>query len=243
MKKKILIIITMLIVISFIGFYLYVQRTLVSEVALSKVIGISKLSTPQRINNTNSKYSDDKWRIGWKIENGQIYYLKTTENCSVSMHCNTETIKMLLFNPDIETFKALNDIYAIDKNNVYVENIILKNVDISTFEVIKGYYAKDKERVYYSGDTLADDLHIIKGPTIIKEADPGSFKILPSEYSKDKNHVYVYAKMVKEADADTFISYEGPAKKDKNGSSYVAEDINYKYFYGERIGASSLKIN
>lgn len=61
---------------------------------------------------------------------------------------------------DVNTFKIINDYYAIDKNNIYylvhvtgsdyVVNIV-ENADFDTFKIVNDRWAKDKNNCYFDG--------------------------------------------------------------------------------------------
>ena len=71
---------------------------------------------------------------------------------------------------DIQTFRKLNEYYAVDKNNIYYnlnsDSDIkrIKNTD-GNFKIIEEKLIKNKDGVYYLGEK-------------IKEIDPNSFKII-----------------------------------------------------------------
>ena len=120
-----------------------------------------------------------------------------------------------LKNADVETFKAVNYTYAIDKNHVYTIVGKVKDADVETFEVldngksflwysstgipiyIPNGYAKDKNHVYYDN---------YEGKTkIIKNAHLETFKSLGDTYfASDKNHIYGNGKVLKKANVNSW---------------------------------------
>jgi len=153
-----------------------------------------------------------------------------------------------------ESFQSFNEKYAQDKNNVYYGLSIIKEADLETFLAIDEAFAEDKnylfrfgkiysvnvhnnnlpelieyldfgyylykDRIYYKGiylqKILNNDYKILKdrlaiignfvysGENIIEEADAKTFEHLGYGYSKDKNNVYLHDKIVEGADPATF---------------------------------------
>ncbi|MEA3449658.1 MAG: DKNYY domain-containing protein [Patescibacteria group bacterium] len=225
---------THLLKIIIIGSILFLSIAILSFFLWRNQSSTNQSSTSQ---NTSKKSND-----GWRIENNQVYYYKTITNCSVSMHCDSELKKSLLADADVNSFEVLNNVYAKDNNNVYVRTDKIDNVDLSTFIILEGYYAKDKNKVYLAKPVLTGNMSANLVPGIIDGADPNTFQVLPFDYSKDKNNVYVFDRIVDGADVETFVSYSGVARKDpkiKEGEGrYNAEDKNYKYFHGNRVGVA-----
>lgn len=88
---------------------------------------------------------------------------------------------------DMETFKQIDNSWAIDNQNVYylnkrVENKAVSIGDYRTFRALNNFYAADDKHVYYENN-------------LVEGADPKSFEILEGQYhyAKDKNRVYYKA--------------------------------------------------
>ena len=143
-------------------------------------------------------------------------------------------------NADPGTFSSIGttggDIYAKDKNYVYMLGKVIENADPLSFnlvgdELINGRvhtYTKDKNYVYRSGE-------------IIKNADSSTFILIYpntnqdysyASYAKDKNHVYIFGKLIENADQQTFRLIDTESIKTKNGGRYYrfAVDKNSIYF-------------
>lgn len=84
----------------------------------------------------------------------------------------------IIKNADPETFEQIGNIYAKDKNHIYVADKIL---DIKI----------DKYKVWKNGIYIADDEKVYWGDNIVNEADAKTFEELGEEsLAKDNNHVY-----------------------------------------------------
>lgn len=125
---------------------------------------------------------------------------------------------------DLESFKVLNDYYAMDKNNVYgcfawygdtggfttkVECRKLKEIDLKTFKSLSLDYAMDKNNVYYLNE-------VKNGISIIKDADNKTFEIINKNLTKDKNSIYYKGEALNGVDVDSFEVINYYAAKDKN---------------------------
>lgn len=139
----------------------------------------------------NKKCSD----IGYQFGVISVYY------CDFY---NTWTVTSLN-NVDRQSFQILNNIYAKDKNIVYVLGKPIEFADVVSFQVLKNEYAKDKNHVYSWGNVLGD---AIPGTTHRAsdwdKPDLQSFEVLTNSYTKDKNFVYYKNKRMSDADPTTF---------------------------------------
>ncbi|MBU4314925.1 DKNYY domain-containing protein [Patescibacteria group bacterium] len=108
---------------------------------------------------------------------------------------------------DVDSFRVINNEYAIDKNNVYykyaVDNYtVFKNIDTAGFEYVgtdfwSVEYIKNNNFVYFK------EPRINSTPEVVDGADPETF-IVPMDHvftGQDKNHSYVQDQIV---DLDTF---------------------------------------
>ncbi|MBT4277421.1 DKNYY domain-containing protein [Candidatus Falkowbacteria bacterium] len=223
----------------------FFKKHLIKIIIIGSVLFLSIASLSfflWRDQDTTSQNTNKKPNDGWRIESNQVFYYETITNCSISMHCDSELKKTLLTDADANSFKILNDVYAKDNNNAYIRVDKVDNIDLATFIVLEGYYAKDKNKVYLAKPVLTGNMSANLTPGIIEAADPNTFKVLPFDYSKDKNNVYVFDQIVEGADVETFVSYSGVARKDpkinEGEGRYNAEDKNYKYFHGNRVGVA-----
>lgn len=167
-----------------------------------------------------TKNKTENTEKGWIIENNNVYYKRTITNCSISMHCDTHEEKNKIEGADAKTFTIFNDIYAKDKNSVYVEDKKIENADAGTFEVLDNErYAKDKNQVYYA------ELYLLGmgggyKPGLINGADAKTFTVLDYDYSKDANTVYCFNRVVRNADPKTFAVLKYGYAIDNNGVYY-----------------------
>jgi len=111
------------------------------------------------------------------------------------------------------------EIYAKDKNNVWLYGKIIDGADAGTFKFLYNYYAKDKNNVYYRDE-------------VIESADTETFETVVGEkidkrqgvYGKDKVYVYYRGEIIANADPDSFVPVGAYYAKDRN-------DI----FHGSRV--------
>lgn len=102
-------------------------------------------------------------------------------------------------NADIDTFEALNEFYAKDKNYIYLDDRSQEVADIDTFEIVDGVFSKDSQNVYMAVNKYEGSYY-----TPIEGADPETFELAGYLYTKDSNNVYYLAGMVEGADVSTF---------------------------------------
>ena len=106
-------------------------------------------------------------------------------------------------NADRDTFKIINVIFSKDKNNVFYDNVNL-GIHSEGFEILA--YVWDS--TYYLRDknnVYYLDAYI--GPPavkIVKGADAKSFIVINNLYSKDKNNIFCDTEILRDADINTF---------------------------------------
>ncbi len=131
-----------------------------------------------------------------------------------------------LADADPQTFIVLAG-YAKDKRFVYCDGEKISNADPAVFKSIFAQYPKDNSA--YKVKYGADAVHVYSGCAPLVGADPKTFEILtftggePSGYSKDVANVYYRDKVIKGADAPSFVM---------GGAGYQAHDNNHAYSYG-----------
>jgi hypothetical protein len=139
---------------------------------------------------------------------------------------------------DINTFQAAGDIFAKDKNKVYIpDNIDHLNInfDAQTFEVLSAVYMKDKNKVttlYRSGG--ANQI------SPLTQVDNNTFQALGGAFGKDKNHIYYYNQIINSADLATFKLTGSTMETNGNG-----QDKNnlYKCSQNEVCGSGCIITN
>ena len=148
---------------------------------------------------------------------------------------NSEQLRKEIFYPDMESFKILDENYAIDKDSVFFhnsnitrQNSDIENVDLSTFEIINETLSKDKNNVYKWSSILTSDQ--TGDPLDIK-----TFSIIKSpngeiNYVKDKNGIY---------DISMLFAEKLEGIKDENtfrvlGDVYTEDKYNI-YYYDVKI--------
>ena len=158
---------------------------------------------------------------------------------------------------DPKTFVILNSRYGRDKSHVYDQAQILKEADPATTVAVDGYIIHDDKRAFgawaefvkicdvHSFHHLvspggagqpwyADDHCIYYRDTaleIVPDADALSFVLLSAVYGKDKNHVYFEGKILKGADAPSFVL-------DHCGDSVGGRDKGQRYCGGQAVPAN-----
>jgi hypothetical protein len=120
----------------------------------------------------------------------------------------------IIQNADANTFVALGDMWAKDKNNVYWYGRVTKGADSATFVVIDDTHGKDATHAFDApGNTLT---HI---------ADIGSLVSIRNDYwLKDKVHVYTSnGQILEQADPRTFVDL---------GAGY-GKDATHIFYHGD----------
>lgn len=171
-------------------------------------------------------------------EGGKIYYKDKNFKSlvfKVKESRNSEQLRKEIFYPDMESFKILDENYAIDKDSVFFhnsnitrQNSDIENVDLSTFEIINEILSKDKNNVYKWSSILTSDQ--TGDPLDIK-----TFSIIKSpngeiNYVKDKNGIY---------DISMLFAEKLEGIKDENtfrvlGDVYTEDKYNI-YYYDVKI--------
>jgi len=132
---------------------------------------------------------------------------------------------------DIETFEALNTLWARDRSAVYLYEKRLPNADRDSFTVLNEIFAKDCASVYWLGG-------------ILTEADANTFQVLDSGkhvslfgsesfegYAKDRAGVFHYTltigkpRRLRGADLSTFVVVRPPYARDKVSWYYAGNRI------------------
>ncbi len=155
---------------------------------------------------------------------------------------------------DISTFKPLNDIYAVDKSNVYFRLHIIPNASPNSFKLAGGSYAIGKNNVYWYGKVIPfikpqsfsvgtfkvdnydvyygiDEAAIYCGDQIISK-EPLLFHKLEYNYYKDSKNIYHMPSCdTLHADPKTFQFLN---KKDGASSVYAKDSKNVYYMFLQR---------
>lgn len=138
-------------------------------------------------------------------------------------------------NVDNETFVILeNEIYAKDKDYIYLKGRQIKDADSETFKIIDQEYSKDKNYVYI------DYYKIFK-------ADPETFELIKLPYSKDKNTIYCGTLPLETDDIDNFEITSTTGKKSIISTKHFIErnpeysEIDPEVYHGIVIGDGELK--
>ena len=168
------------------------------------------------------------------------------------LRSNSLTLALTPFEFDYDSFKALNEDYAQDKNNTYYADgaIILKGTN---------YKIVDKETPYgtlniietvsfikmWTSEYICNDKNVFFRGKIIKDALPASFRRLGHYWSKDEKSVFfqngISISKISEFDAPTFLEIANITATDrykpvetffyKTPSEALLSNIAYKNFF------------
>jgi hypothetical protein len=109
---------------------------------------------------------------------------------------------------DAPTFRALENVYAVDKDAAYLFGRRVARADPSTFRVIdrmQGLYSADKAHVFYEG-------HVLPG------ADGATFRRVRDDWFRDAKRLYWLGHEVVGADPESFQFFLTASwERDKNG--------------------------
>lgn len=150
---------------------------------------------------------------------------------------------------DVDSFVALSEVDAKDKNHAYKFNQdynIIDQADVETYEALNNVYSKDKNNVYFEGKIIEGNI------------DPETFELVEMvytemdlaynypeweknltmnyhapilSYGKDKNNVYFMSNIVEGADLNSFVAYAFVQYLEDLYPPY-AKDSNNVYFNG-----------
>ncbi len=169
---------------------------------------------------------------GYLIENGKVIYYSGLSGFGAPQSRE-------ITEADAATFKVIEQDYATDKNNAYLDGRIIPQSDGASFKVLRKPYAADRNHVFYNDAVLSDApknfKFIVQNPApndretfstdgakvfygakaIFPETiDAATFAPVGStRYFKDKNHVYTLEKIIEGADSDTFEVVPGYLEK------------------------------
>ena len=172
---------------------------------------------------------------GWARSEQSKYFIKDNTVYAEDVSNGNERKIIKIEGADSSSFRVLGqcmhtEVYAIDKNYVYVGSERLGDVDVSSFEYLGlfaagsdmssgGSIARDKNHIYFYCGKAADYV------------DVGTFELVGSGYSKDKDYVYYFG-------ARTNIDPDSVAVKsytDNDFKGNFATDNNNIYFQVNRI--------
>ena len=137
------------------------------------------------------------------IENGKIYYNEDYHKTLVIKRIDDEkSEKYLTKNPDLKSFKILNENFAKDKdsvkilsknyykdrNNVYCNDKVLKGADVKTFELVGNDKDEAMDEFIDTLENIFDDSGSLEKSNETKKS---------SITAQDKNHKYEYCRTVK----------------------------------------------
>ena len=159
---------------------------------------------------------------------------------------------------DVASLAFFQGEFVKDKYQVYFQQRPVKDADVNTFRVLNMYYATDTAQIYYFGfhSDLYNGIHkipcqaasftMLEYPyskdnesvfcvyTKIAGADPNSFSVIGNRFSKDKNHVYMESKVLKDADAATFMIV--PHDENSLDEFNYTKDKNHAFWKDKMLG-------
>jgi hypothetical protein len=190
---------------------------------------------------------------------GFISFFPISGKCSFN-NLDLDYLSNYIPTADKQTFKILNDSFAIDKKNAYCGHDVITDADPNSFLALNNTFAKDKENAYYCGNTIEK----------INGADVVSFEVLSSYYSRDKNRVYMkscvydYCEfLVTPIDSATISVLSSDIARDKNDIYFVTQplkcvdrdtfealgeyshygkDKNRGYFFKKQLGVKAVEV-
>lgn len=141
---------------------------------------------------------------GYRKDNGVVYYEHWNES--------NGTISTVVEDVDYSTFIELDDVYAKDKNKVYIWASAIPGADPKTFKVLSENYSLDMSYVYYNGMKIIG-------------ADPRTFSLIDEyRYARDKFNVYESGKTISVCDVSSFMILEDDWEVD-NKCAYSNAEI------------------
>ncbi|MFD0942056.1 DKNYY domain-containing protein [Pedobacter boryungensis] len=133
-----------------------------------------------------SLFTRCKPKSNYYISNGQWYFKEA-----------------LVKGAEINSFTALNDVFAVDQSSGYYRGEEIENSDGSTFIALDNYYAKDTNQVYYCETyRKGQEYYLYTHNTILRlpSAATDSFCSVGEGYAKDNQSVYFKGKSFEVAD-------------------------------------------
>lgn len=132
--------------------------------------------------------------------------------------------------------------YGKDKKYIYFKDEIIKEADYSSFVATSFFTARDQNNIYVNWDKQNRIRDFESYERIFPKDNKGTWG-----YSKDKHYIYhdkhsaenrIYLDIVKWIDKESFVVIGHKKLINDEGEIYLeydAEDINYFYYFGERI--------
>lgn len=104
---------------------------------------------------------------------------------------------------DLDSFEAIDYLYARDKNSVYYQGRVVHGIDPKTMKIIDNERVQDKNWVAYNWEVISE-VH-------------GTIQILSEGYWKDDTTVFYYGSKKSKLDPKTFELFYNSFSKDKSG--------------------------
>ncbi len=190
----------------------------------------------------NLSGQDGYYRVTHLLGNSGIYFFREGQCLGGGeWKCSGSFYKEPVSGADANSFKVLNEVYAVDKNSAYYYLQSINAADPATFQVINQFFAKDKNRVYLGDQPInanPKDFKIISkisSSWLTKYFGVSEGKVILAVTSdkRIRNWNILQGRMpfddkVHQIDIATFevLTYEKPGQSVEN---IYAKDANYVY--------------
>lgn len=169
--------------------------------------------------------------------------------------CSSEYAERKPEGYDPQTFKRINDAYAVDANHVYYWNEVLEGADPASFRVLDENYAVDSQRVWYEGDSVAgadpatfvtsddkatlghDARDYYMGTRPLHVADISTFKQIDNSWAIDSQNVYYLNNTLAENKAVPIGDY----RTFRALNNYYAADDKHVYYANNLVEGADPK--
>lgn len=150
------------------------------------------------------------------------------DGATVTLHIRDNICPFIVYvdtlDADPQTFRALSDNYACDKDHLFSWSSIIEGMDGSTCRLIDGGHPEIND-IY-----IVDDKHVCRSHYIIEGRDPATFRVVQKYLTEDKNDFYWWDIPINVADKESFVLLEDP--DDPSDYYYWARDKYYAYRLG-----------
>lgn len=205
---------------------------------VAPIVAVMAFGYPQMLMNANAGIPNNRYFNN----NSQVFFRgKRIKADPVTF----QTIKEKTPDPSY----PLNDIYAVDQNQVFINGKPIPNADPKSFQIIGSdwRYTKDANHIYFEGKSIqgidhnkfgkvqpvvendqsyTDGVSLVYWGAIVGKIDASSIRSMGPSYVKDRNQVFYLGRKISNADPESFeVLNGGPFSRDKFRVYYSTDTV------------------
>ncbi len=170
---------------------------------------------------------------------------------------------------DLDSFEVLKNRFARDKSRVYINGEVIEGADPITFKIIEvkhpliNQLSADRDhlflreklisdnpssyRLLYDSETNYSLYYEVNNNVYLFDSkldgvDPNTFKVLAAPYSADASHVYCGERIIRDADPETFVTFQSYDTVMRRPITLYGKDSTYAYFCSPFAGGKIIRI-